>query len=110
MALLSPPLLTDDQLLLNFTLRPKLARPVFIKKYRLVDTRRPRRRGELRLVSCEVERHLQLLEGGRVLISVIERTEGRLAPLPVGWHCTRGDELWFIFGFVVLFGQCRIKV
>ena len=72
--------------------------------------RRPSRCGKLRLVNCQVERHLQLLEGGWVLKGVIERTKVRLAPLPVSWGCARGDELGFEFGLVVLFGQRRVRV
>jgi hypothetical protein len=104
-ALLLPPLLAYDQLLLDFALRPKLARPVFVKKDRLVDTRRPSRCGKLRLINRQVERHFQLPEGGRVLIGIIERAKVRLAPLPVSRGCARGDKLGFEFGLVVLFGR-----
>lgn len=71
--------------------------------------RRPSRCGKLRLVNCQVERHLQLLEGRRVLIGVIKRTKVRLAPLPVSRGGARGDELGFEFGLVVLFGQCWFR-
>ncbi len=65
---------------------------------------------ELRLVNRQVERHIQLLEGGRVLIGVVEWAEVCLATLPLGWGCARGDELGFEFGLVVLLGQCRIRL
>ena len=103
-ALLLPPLLADDGILLDFALCPKLAGPVFVEKDRLVDVRLPSRRGKLRLVIRKVERHLQLLERGRVLVGVVKRAEVGLAPLPLVVSCAGGDELGSELGLVVLRG------
>jgi hypothetical protein len=53
----------------------------------LVDVGLPSRCGKLRLIKCKVERHLQLLERGRVLVGVVKRAEVGLAALPLIVGC-----------------------